>query len=66
MLYKRCFIVYHVKNENNEESKLYEELTSINIKRGTLERLKLLCSRALTYDEFLNKCLDLYEQKGGE
>lgn len=43
-----------------------EEVTTINLKRGTLERIKTLCSRALTYDEFLNKCLDLFEKQGGE
>jgi hypothetical protein len=43
-----------------------EEITTINLKRGTLERLKALCSRAITYDDFLNKCFDLFEQKGGE
>jgi hypothetical protein len=45
---------------------MIEELTSINIKRGTLERIKALCSRAVKYDEFLNQCLDLYEKHGGD
>jgi len=41
-----------------------EETTTINLKRATLERLKMLCSRAITYDLFLNKCFDLYEKEG--
>jgi hypothetical protein len=63
LLYIRFFIVFHAKYENNEGTKMMEELTSINIKRGTLERLKALCSRALSYDSFLNECLDLYEKQ---
>jgi hypothetical protein len=45
------------------EKEMEEEITTINLKRGTLERLKSLCSRATTYDEFLNKCLDIYEKQ---
>lgn len=42
---------------------LEQDQTTINIKRGTLERIKAMCSRATTYDEFLNQCLDLYESQ---
>lgn len=40
-----------------------QELTTINLKRATLERLKSHCSRAITYGEFLNQCLYLFEKQ---
>ncbi len=54
-----------INTRQKRERKMIEEITTINIKRGTLERIKALCSRAVKYDEFLNECLDLYEKHGG-
>jgi hypothetical protein len=42
------------------------ETTTVTIQRTTLERLKNLCTRAQSYDCFLNRLMDLYERQPKE
>jgi len=39
--------------------------TTLTIKKRTLKRLGETCKKSLSYDEFLNKLLDLYNREGG-
>jgi hypothetical protein len=41
------------------------ETTTISVKKATLKRLADVCHKNMSYDEFLNKLLDLYNREGG-